>query len=478
MTEQVSPRQGARPGAVLLFASSATFVAFLDVTVVNIAFPNLRASFPDVPVSWLTWVVTSYTVMFAALLCASGRLADVVGRRKLFSYATVAFTVASLLCAIAPSIGLLTVFRALQGAAASALIPSALGLVLAESPPEKRAAAVGTWGAAGAIAGLVGPVIGGGLVEAFSWRAVFLINVPLGIIVVYGTLRTIRRDQPVKQALPDLVGTIAVTAGVGAFVLGLSEGETWGWGTVATLATVIGGVLVTALGLLRSRRHPAPAVELSLWRSHAFAQTNVIAAFFGAGMYAVLLSSPLFLTGIWHYSVFEAALGVTPGAVTSAAAAIAVGRWVSPRGRPLMIVLGSLLVVAVTVWMTFGLGAERQFLLVWLPCSLLSGLGMGAVLTGLASIAAASLPPVSFAAGSGLLMAARQVGGALGVAAVAAILSVGGNQTLDSLLSVFGFCAITSGVAAVFGILLYVRLRAPHTPAVPAENQQAGVRPT
>ncbi|ATY12781.1 MFS transporter [Amycolatopsis sp. AA4] len=478
MTDPISAGQAAGSRTVLLFASAATFVAFLDVTVVNVAFPDLRASFPDVPVSWLTWVVTSYTVLFAALLCSSGRLADVMGRRKLFSSATAAFTAVSLLCAIAPNVELLAVFRALQGAAASAMIPSALGLVLAESPPEKRAAAVGTWGAAGAIAGLVGPVLGGGLVEAFGWRAVFLINIPIGIVVVYGTLRTVRRDQPVKQALPDPVGTVAITVGVGAFVLGLSEGERWGWGSVATVATVLGGAVVTALALLRSRRHPAPAVELSLWRSHAFAQTNVIAAFFGAAMYAVLLSSPLFLTGIWHYSVFEAALGVTPGAVTSAVAAIAVGRWVSPHGRLLMIVFGSLLVVAVTLWMTFGLGSEPQFLLVWLPCSLLSGLGMGAVLTGLASIAAGSLPPASFAAGSGLLMAARQVGGALGIAAVAAILSVGGNQTLDALLSVFGFCAIVSGVAAVFGILLYLRVRARRPAAAAAEKQQADARPS
>src|SRR3954470_14563333 len=250
---------------VLLIASGATFLAFLDVTVVNLAFPDLAKDFRGTSVTELSWVITAYAVLFAALLTPAGRVADRSGRRRVFLGGVALFTLASLASALAPSVGTLVAARALQGAAAAAMIPAALGLVLAETPADKRSAAIGLWGAAGAMAAAAGPTLGGLLVNGLGWRSVFYVNVPIGIAIVAGARAVVRPAPGEGGRAPDVAGTLAVVSGIALAVLGVTQGENWGWGSPATLSALAGGALLVAIALGRSTRHPAPAVETSLW---------------------------------------------------------------------------------------------------------------------------------------------------------------------------------------------------------------------
>jgi EmrB/QacA subfamily drug resistance transporter len=454
-----------KPSTLLLITSGATFLAFLDATVVNVAFPALAEDFPETSVSTLSWVVSSYAVLFAALLTAAGRLADVLGRRKLFVISVLVFTVASVACAIAPSMEFLIAARAVQGAAAAGMIPASLGLVLYGTPPERRTIAIGIWSAAGSMAAAAGPVIGGLLVEYSSWRAVFFINLPIGLAVVAGALKKLANDRPTARRLPDPIGSVIITVGIALMVVGLTKGTDWGWAELSTIGSIVGGVLLTLLGVLRSRTQEVPAVDTSLWKSHAFASANVVSALAGAAMFGWLLTGPLFVTSVWGYSILEGALAVTPGAVTSAIASIIVGKRATPRAQRIAIVVGMLL-FAVNGWVMYAVIDETPaFLTVWLWVGLVGGAALGMTMTGLSTVSALAVPPMKFATGVGLNTTARQLGGALGIAAVAAVLAERGIGEVLGYRESFLLTGVLALVAAVAGLLLLRRSAAGAPPA-------------
>ncbi|MGC5346479.1 DHA2 family efflux MFS transporter permease subunit [Streptomyces sp. DT171] len=438
----------ATAGLALFVASGATFLAVLDTTVVNIAFSDLRVDFPDASLSQLTWVVTAYTVVFAALLAVSGRVADVIGRKRLFLWSTVLFTLASVLSGLAAGVPMLVGARALQGVGAAGMIPSALGLVLQHTPAARRQVAVGVWGAVGSMAAAVGPSLGGLLVDVWGWRSVFLINLPIGLGIVVIATR-LAGDAPSGRRLPDPLGTLVLALGIGGVVFGVTQGTDWGWGGARVLALIIGGAVLVVLALLRSRGHAAPAVEWDLWRNRSFAATNVTSLLFGAAMYSYLLSTLLFLNAVWGYSELKAGLAVTPGAFSAAVGALVVGRRVGPRAQWAAAAGGSVLFGASCAAMYLLLGTERQYAALWLPIGIVAGVGIGAALTAISNAGTASLAPQRFASGTGLLMTTRQVGGALGIAALAAILERHNVLDDQGYLQVFLACAIGSVAAAV-----------------------------
>ncbi|MEU1466813.1 DHA2 family efflux MFS transporter permease subunit [Streptomyces sp. NPDC005761] len=453
-----SPEASAASKLALFVASGATFLAVLDTTVVNIAFSDLRVDFPDASLSQLTWVVTSYTVVFAALLAVAGRVADVIGRKRLFLWSTLLFTLASVLSGFATGVPMLVGARALQGVAAAGMIPSALGLVLQHTPPARRQVAVGVWGAVGSMAAAVGPSLGGLLVDVWGWRSVFLINLPIGLAIVAISAR-LSGDAPSGRRLPDPVGTLALALGIGGVVFGVTQGTDWGWGSGRVLALLTGGAVLVLVALLLSRRHSAPAIEWDLWRNRAFAATNVSSLLFGAAMYSYLLGSLLFLNAVWGYSELKAGLAVTPGAFSAAVGALVVGRRVAPRAQWAAVAVGAGLFGISCAAMYLLLGTEREYAAVWLPIGVVAGVGIGAALTAISNAATASLEPQRFASGTGLLMTTRQIGGALGIAALAAILERHNVLDDQGYLQVFLACAIGSVAAAVVAPVIRSRAR-------------------
>ncbi|WP_181721297.1 MFS transporter [Nocardia gipuzkoensis] len=454
-----SPPTATAATRTLLIACGAAFIAFLDLSVVNIAFPSIARDFPGTATTTLTWVVSGYAVAFAALLTPAGRFADTLGRRRLFLGALAGFALTSLLCGLAPTAGWLIAGRILQGATAALMVPSALGSVLAATPREKIGAAIGAWSASGGFAAVVGPALGGALVEGFDWRAVFVINVPVALLLIAAATRIPADARPSGGALPDPIGTIAVALGLGGLVAGVTEGQRWGWTSAGTLAALIGGGLLVVAALARSARHRDPAVAVDLWHSRSYALANATSFVFGAAMFAWLLAGPLFLDAIWGYSVLGSAGAMTIGAVASMVTATVAGRVGSPTVRRWLGVLGALMFVACTVWMsTDAFGSTPALWSAWIPAGVLGGGGIGFVVTVLGTAAASSLPPQQFAAGTGMNLTARQVGGALGVAVLAAVFAARTDDPLGAFHTLFAVCA---GIAAVAACLAALPARTP-----------------
>ncbi|MEU7859775.1 DHA2 family efflux MFS transporter permease subunit [Nonomuraea sp. NPDC049141] len=438
----------------LLLACGGSFLAFLDVTITNLAVPALAVDFGGVELTSLSWVVTLYTIIFAALLAPAGRMADALGRRRLYAVGVAVFTVASLLAALAPTFGLLLVARGAQAVGAAALMPASLAFVLADTPVARRASAIGLWSAAASVAAALGPALGGVLVDAFGWRSLFFVNVPAGVALWLLALR-MPAGVTTRKRLPDVIGTMLLTGGVALLVLGVTQGQSWGWTHGRTLACLLGAVTAVGVSLVRSSRHAEPAVQITLWRVRAYAGANVVSVLFGVALYASLLLCVLFLTEVWHYSELQAGLAMTPGAIASALVGLVVGRIARRPSPRTLTVIGALALAATSGALALWLPAEPDFLGVWLPAGLISGAGMGAVSVGVSSAAALSVPPPSFAAGTGLNIAARQVGGALGVAVLVALFA--GHTPADGVSDftrVYLVCAVASLAAAAVGTRL------------------------
>jgi EmrB/QacA subfamily drug resistance transporter len=447
------PATARSSSTVLAVASGAAFLAMLDATVANLAVADLHTDFPAIAIGDLSWVITIYAITFAALLAPGGRFADLLGRRGLLAGGALVFTTMSLVAAVAPSFGILLVARGLQGAGAAAMIPASLAVILADTPPERRAAAIGAWSAAGALAAAAGPTVGGALVDAAGWRAVFLVTVPAGLALLAATqLLPVGAERPegaARPTMPDLLGTLLLAAGVGGLALGVSRGAAWGWGDLRTLAAIAGGLAGLAIVLVRSRSHPAPAVEVGLWRSRTFALANLASLIYGAVLFSWLLVGVLFLTQVWGYTPLETGLAMTPGAVAAALVALGCGPLVARHGPRPVVLAGLATLAAAGVWVVLAVEDAPAFVALWLPAGTLVGVGMGAIATGMSSAAALSVAPAQFAAGVGLNQAARAVGGALGVAAMATILRGTDPAAAASYLGVYEMCIAVLGAAAV-----------------------------
>src|SRR3954452_25289855 len=257
--KQPSPRN------VLLVVSAAVFMASLDLFIVNIAFPDIQADLGGSDTA-LSWVLNAYAIVLAALLVPLGRFADLVGRRRVFIGGLVVFVLASALCAAAPSVEALVAARILQAVGAAALFPTSLALLLSAAPLAKRTAYVGIWAASGAVAAAAGPPVGGLLVQA-SWRWVFLVNLPVGVLTLVAALRTLREERdPAATGLPDVVGALVLAGGMGALTAALVEGPVWGWGSQRVVGLLAIAVVLLAVFARRIVTHPVPVIEPELLR--------------------------------------------------------------------------------------------------------------------------------------------------------------------------------------------------------------------
>ena len=430
-------------------------MALLDTTVASLAVADVRSDFAGASVGGASWLITIYAVTFAALLAPAGRVADVVGRRTLMLAGVGLFTAMSLAAAVAPSLGLLLAARAIQGAGAAAMIPASLAIVLADTPPERRAAAIGAWSAAGALAAAAGPAIGGVLVDTLGWRSLFLINIPFGLAIVAGTL-TLPRSRGAAERLPDPVGTVLLGVGVGALALGTAQGPDWGWASPETILFLAGGLLAVLAALIRSTRHARPAIETGLWRTRSFALANLASLLYGAALFPWILVGTLFLIGAWGYSPLEAGLAMTPGAIVASIVALRAGSVVARRGPRVVIVAGALVLGTAGLLCVLALPATPSLFIFWLPVGVLIGVGTGAITTGVSTAAALSVAPPRFAAAVGLGQSGRQVGGALGVAALAALLDgrIDSGSGVGPYADVYLFCTIATFAVALAALWL------------------------
>ncbi|HEY1596443.1 MAG TPA: DHA2 family efflux MFS transporter permease subunit [Thermoleophilaceae bacterium] len=455
---------------VLLVTAVAVFMGFLDVTIVNIAFPDIRASFPDSSLASLSWVLNAYNVVFAALLVPAGRVADIVGRRRLFFIGLITFLAASAVCGAAGSVDMLIAARVVQAAGAAVLIPTSLGLLLPEFPLERRATATALWGATGAVAAAAGPSLGGVLVHATDWRLVFFVNIPIGLAALIPARGLLRESKQEGGSLPDALGTVLLTLGVAAVSLGIVKGPAWGWGDDRTIAALVVGVLLLVAVVYRSSTHRAPIFELSLFKVRSFSVAVTGTFLFSLAFYALLLCNILFLTEVWHYSILKAGFAVTPGPIMAALSAALAGRFADRYGQRVLAVPGPLVFATGCVLFALTLGTVPDYVGNYLPATLLTGIGVGMSFASFSSAAVAELPPTRFATGSAIASCLRQIGAVLGISVLIALL--GSGQSLATFHHAYALMAIPSASAGVIAIALgRVRARDPlQATAQPAES--------
>lgn len=414
---EVSPEAATRTTALLCVAA---FMTMLDLFIVNVAFESIGETYAGSSLAGLSWVLNAYIVVYAACLIPAGNLADRYGRKQGFLVGLGLFTIASLGCAVAPSLAFLIAFRVAQAAGAAVLTPASLGLILSVLPEARRAGAVKIWATSSSFAGALGPVVGGLLAET-SWRWAFLINLPIGLVALVVAARLLPKGAPASRTrVPDPVGAVAVAVAVGALSLGLVKAEDWGWSSARMLLTAV--ITVVALTLLahRVRTHPAPTMSPRLFRVPSFTVANITILIFTAAFSAVFLSVSLWLETAADYGPLQAGLALVPGPLAVPLFAALTQRW---AGRvPARFVVSAGLAI-------FGLGSlllatqgGAHYATDILPGWIIIGVGIGIAMPTLIGTATADLAPTDAATGSAVVNTARQAGYALGVAGLVAIL--------------------------------------------------------
>jgi EmrB/QacA subfamily drug resistance transporter len=458
----------ARHWQVLLVTAIAVFMSFLDVTIVNIAFPDMRASFPDSSLSDLSWILNAYSIVFAAALVPAGRLADRFGRRRFFFAGTLVFLAASAVCGVSGSVELLVAARVVQALGGAMLVPASLGLLLPEFPLERRATAIALWSATGAIAAATGPSLGGLLVEWQGWRAVFFVNLLIGLPALVPARGLLRESREPGSPAPDAIGAMLLAAGVGALALAIVQGPQWHWDSARILGTFVASAVLLGLFLWRSAHHHAPVIELSLFRVRSFAVANVGGFVFAMGFYALLLCNVLFLTGVWHYSTLRAGFALTPGPIVAALTAPIGGRLSDRYGQRVVAIPGGLLFAAGALLFAWRVGLEPSYAADYLPGNVLAGAGIGLTFAGLASAAVAQLPPARYATGGAINNCIRQIGAVLGISTLIVLLGTpSGADALDVFQRAWVLIGAAGVVAALTSVLLG-RVRAGYGAELPS----------
>jgi EmrB/QacA subfamily drug resistance transporter len=436
---------------VLSTCCLSVVVAGLDTTIANVALPSIRQAL-HAPVSGLQWVVDAYTLVIACLLLFSGSVADRFGRRRVFQVGLGLFSLGSLLCGLAPSLGALIAFRALQAVGGAMLNPVAMSIIATTfTDPKDRARAVGTWGAVAGLGGACGPVLGGLLVSGLGWRSIFWVNVPIGVLAIVLTQRFVPESGAARGKRFDPLGQLLVVTFLGPLTAAVIEGPRHGWSS-----PVIVGLLALAAGSLSGlvvveRRRSEPLVDLRFFRSPAFSGAAVIAVVSLLAVGGFLFLNTLYLQEVRGYSALHAGLLTIPMAAAGSACAMISGRIVAARGARLPLVLAGLLLTAGTGLLA-GTGRETG---VWylVLAYLLFGAGFGLVGTPMTDTALSGLPRDQAGVAGAIASTCRQTGGAIGVAVCGSIVAGGSAGFVAASHTAWTLLACCGGATVLLGLL-------------------------
>jgi EmrB/QacA subfamily drug resistance transporter len=442
------------------------FMIMLDNTVVNVALPAIEKDL-NISISQLEWIVTAYALVFAALLITGGKLADLLGRRKIFVAGLVVFTLSSLACGLAPSAGFLIGARAVQGVGAALMNPATLSIITATFPPKQRGTAIGIWAGVSALALAIGPLAGGLIVDNIGWNWIFFVNVPVGAlgIVVSQFFIDESRDTSHEQSV-DFPGLITSGGGLFALSYGLIEGNSRGWGSPEILGLFAAAALLLVAFVVLESRQRLPMLDLSLFRIPSFVGANVVALLVSLGMFGVFFFVSLYVQNILGYSPTQAGAIFLPMTLLIILIAPIAGR-ASDRIGSRWLMSGGMTILGISLLLYQRVGLHSTF---WtlLPAMVLGGIGMALTMSPMTSVAMGSVPVDKAGVGSGVLNSFRQVGGSLGIAVMGAILAsylhalpgtqLARQQYVDGLHAALFVSALIAFAAAVVAVVL-VRVR-------------------
>jgi EmrB/QacA subfamily drug resistance transporter len=416
-------RNPASPGQVLAIVCAGIVLANLDLFIVNVALPDIAREFGDATLGDLSWILNGYAIVYAALLVLCGRLAERYPRDRSFLAGIAVFTIASAACALANSVESLVVFRLLQAAGAALLTPTSLGLILATHPAERRGGAVRTWAAIGGFAAALGPLVGG-LLVTFSWRWIFLVNVPIGILAfVVGAMRLPRisgQDVP----LPRIGAAALITIGITALAFAIVKLNDWGWTSYGVSLSFAVAAATLALFIAHCLRSPAPFIDPTLFRIGDFTRATLTMAPFSTAFGGFLLSLVLWQEGVWHWPAQKIGLAIAPGPFMVPLTSLLLAGPLIRRFGAARVAAAGLTVFAAGVIIWAVLAGPEADLAFAVLCVIPSGIGVGLTLPTLMGLGTSALPASSFATGSGVINMIRQIGFAVGVAILVAIVAV------------------------------------------------------
>ncbi|MER5225216.1 DHA2 family efflux MFS transporter permease subunit [Streptomyces flaveus] len=461
----VSRRSAPPAWVVVALACAGQFLVVLDISVVNVALPSMRA---DLALSapGLQWVVNAYTIAFAGFMLLGGRAGDLYGRKRMFLIGLALFTLASLGGGLAQAEWQLLLARAVQGLGAAVLAPSTL-TILTSAVPEgaARARAIATWTAVGAGGGAAGGLVGGVLVEGLSWRWVLLINVPVGAVVLAGALRWLPESRAGDGRRLDLPGALLVTAGLATLAYGIVQTEAEGWTSSAAVAPLLAGAALIGLFLLVEARTKTPLMPLKLFRIRSVASANVAMFLCGAAMFCMWFFMTLYAQNVLGYTPLEAGLALMPSSL-----AVVLGAKLAPRlmrvvGARHVAVFGTLVAAVGFGWQST-MSADGTYLTAIMFPGILMMLGAGLAATPLGSLATSGAAPGDAGLVSGLVNTSRTMGGSLGLSVMSTIAAArtGGGTSAAALTEGYAL-AFRTGTGVLLGgavlMLLWLPRRVP-----------------
>ncbi|WP_433889446.1 MFS transporter [Streptomyces sp. CA-111067] len=417
------------PWAILVILSLGFFMTLLDLTIVNIAIPDMVDSL-DASLDQILWVVNAYTLGLAVLLITAGRLGDLRGKKYLFIAGVSVFTLASLACGLAQDPGQLIAYRAVQGIGAALLMPQTLSMLVDVFPEEKRGVALGIWGTVAGLASVAGPSLGGLLVTKLDWRWIFFVNIPIGVIVVIGAALLMPAPKRAVRHRFDIPGVILATVALFLLAFGLIEGQKydwngWIWGTLAAAAVVLAVFLVYQ----RGQQDNEPLVPYVLFRDRNFSVVNFVGVAVSFGVVGLILPLTIYLQSVLGFSALKAGGVLVPMAVGSIITAGPSGVLADKFGGKYILMGGLTAFSGGIIWIVTTAEVGQSWTALIGPV-LLIGMGMGCTFTPMATEVMRNVPPKLTGAASGVNNALRQVGSVLAGAVIGAVLQ---NQLVSSL---------------------------------------------
>ena len=415
------------PWVVLIVMSLGFFMTLLDLTIVNIAIPDMISRL-HASLDGVLWVINAYALVLAVLLITAGRLGDLLGQRRMFIIGVILFTLASAACGFSPTVGWLIAFRAIQGVGAALLLPQTLAILTTVFPPERRGAAFGIWGAVAGVATIAGPTLGGLLVSAFDWRYIFFINLPIGAAVIVMSVFLIPDVKVGARHRLDIPGVLLATAGLLAICYGLVEGQKYSWGQITSFISIplviAAGVVLLAIFLLVQARtqDKEPLVPFALFHDRNFSLMNWVSGVLSVGMMGIFLPFTIYLQSALGFSALKAGLTMAPASIISMFVAPVAGRMTDKIGGKYILMSGPDV-------LRHRLRPDRCHRDDCLDTgrtssgpSSIAGVGMGCTFAPMTTVAMRNIEPRVAGAASGMINTVRQVGAVIGTAAVGALL--------------------------------------------------------
>nr|WP_236071528.1 MFS transporter [Streptomyces polyasparticus] len=419
---------------ILAICCMSLLIVSLDNTVLNVALPSMRKEL-DADVAGMQWTIDAYTLVLASLLMLAGSTADRIGRRKVFTTGLVLFTIGSVLCSLAPNLESLIAFRMVQAVGGSMLNPVAMSIITNTfTEPRERARAIGVWGAVVGISMAAGPLIGGLLVDSVGWRSIFWVNLPVGLLALFLTLRYVPESRAPKPRRPDPVGQVLVIALLGSVTYAIIEAPAKGWLSAEILAFSALAVLALAGLVLYERRRDEPLIDLRFFRSAPFSGATVIAVSAFAALSGFLFLSTLYLQDVRGYDALHAGLWMLPMAAMCFVCAPLSGRLVGSRGpRISLLVAGVAMTVSGVLFAAFEAETSNTTLVIGY---VVFGIGFGFVNAPITNTAVSGMPRAQAGVAAAVASTSRQVGGTLGVAVIGAVLAANMASAASSSASV------------------------------------------